>query len=68
MAKKTTFVSGDRVKVKGKPGAYAVTYAMTIPVPAIANHQFVLVDTEMYKFITDKETFYAYAKDLKKAK
>lgn len=66
MAKKpTAFSAGDKVKVRGRKGEHRISYAMLIPVPAIENGEFVLVEVEFYKFINGKETFYAYAKDIK---
>jgi hypothetical protein len=67
MAKKPTqFDRGHKVKIKGRKGLHTITWPMVIPVPAIVDGQFVLIDTAMYKFITEKETYYAYEKDVSK--
>ncbi len=68
MAAKTRFSEGDKVRIKGKDGVHVVTRPMMIPVPSVVNHQFAMVDTEIYKFITKTETYYAYGSDLKPAK
>jgi hypothetical protein len=62
----TKFTRGDKVKVRGRKTLCTVTWPMVVPVPTIVNNQFTLVETVMYKFITDKETFYAYEKDISK--
>ena len=61
----TKFARGHKVKIKGRSGVHTISYPMVIPTPRIVNSQFVLVDVNMYKFITDKETFYAYEEDCK---
>jgi hypothetical protein len=60
------FTRGDKVKVRGRKTLCTITWPMVVPVPTIVNNQFTLVETVMYKFITDKETFYAYEKDISK--
>jgi len=63
--KETKFSKGAKVKLKGRPGIHVVTWPMVVPTPCIVDWQFMVVDRVMYKFITDKETYYANEEDCK---
>lgn len=65
MITKIKYARGAKVKVKGRIGIHVVSYPMVIPVPSIVNGQFQLIENVMYKFITQKETYYAWEPDIK---
>lgn len=66
MAKyETKFAPNQLVKIKGRAAPAKVSHVVVIPVPTIVDHNFVLIDRIMYKFINGKETLYAWEEDIK---